>query len=120
MADPKPPGQVTYEAYEKRYAANFHNHKTAPWEKLPETQRDAWGVAAVALQHVIEEDMPDTTVHVEKDSDDTTEKRAWSLVCTKCGGKGRPAKGEGNYSGAKYCDDCSILFGWQSGVRDHG
>ena len=108
----KPPGQVAYEAYEKRFGSFYHNHVTDPWEDLDDLKKEAWSVAAVALQNAIEDDLPETTVHVEKDSGDR-EKRAWSPVCTKCGGKGRPIKGDGEYANARHCTDCDVLFGWQ-------
>lgn len=110
----KPPGQVAYEAYEKRYSANFSNHTTAPWEKLADIKKDAWHVAAVALQKEL--DVPAEIVHVEKDDQDPAaqDKRAWAQVCPECGDFGRPIKATGEHANAKHCARCDILFGWQS------
>ena len=110
----KPPGQVAYEAYEKRYAENFHNHKSASWEDLADIKKDAWGVAAVALQKEL--DVPAEIVHVEKDDENPADqdKRAWAQVCPECGDFGRSVSSTGKYVNAKHCARCDILFGWQN------
>ncbi len=113
-----PPGQVAYEAFEKRYGANFHKRPSPPWDELEEIKQDAWNVAAVALQVQIHKDLPETTVLVEKDTGaEDHEKRAWSPQCPKCTNPGRPIRGEGEYATAKYCRACDVLFGWQLPVE---
>ena len=56
--DEKPTlGQIAFDAYnESRGGVNFQGNKTPDWPDLPEGIRDAWEVAAEAVQRYLEEE----------------------------------------------------------------